>query len=103
MKSRDATRMECLGKIHMILLLLFTGFALCTPKRLTKVTDTLFTGIEDGIIAAFGDFNVDRLTDIFVITNGGKCILSLPFQFGIRRSLHSIDIVDDSHLGVPHL
>jgi len=72
-------RMECFRKIHMIILLLFTDFTVCSSKSLTEVTDTLFTGVEEGIIAAFGDFNVDKLTDIFVITNGGKCILSPPF------------------------
>ena len=74
------TMMKSLHRLRSIISFLFMSFVLCTSKSLTDVTDKLFSDTTGGIIAAFGDFNVDKLTDIFTICNGGKFILSPTFH-----------------------
>ena len=43
---------------------------------LSDVTSDLFSGSKNGVVAAFGNFNADKLTDIFVIAEKGKFLLS---------------------------
>lgn len=46
----------------------------CTAS---DITDSVFgtkLGASDGIIAAFGDFNSDELTDVFVISNKSRTL-----------------------------
>ena len=40
---------------------------------LIDVTGNLFSSPATGVVAAFGDFNADKLTDIFVIKEDGEC------------------------------
>jgi hypothetical protein len=45
----------------------------------------------DGLVAAFGDFNGDKSTDLFVITNQGNISLNLKIHiFNILRFLFKI-------------
>lgn len=58
----------------------------------SDITNNAFGSINDGIIAAFGDFNSDELTDVFLLTNNSR---TLEILFGadrdplLRRSTHS--------------
>ena len=38
----------------------------------SDVSDRIGISAIDGYLAAFGDFNADKKTDLFVVTNGGK-------------------------------
>lgn len=40
----------------------------------TNITSTAFGGIKDALPAAYGDFNSDELTDIFILTKRQKVI-----------------------------
>jgi len=46
----------------------------------SNITDKVFADIKEGIVAAFGDFNSDELTDVFVIRDGMK---RLQILFGM--------------------
>ena len=50
-------------------LVLVSPSVLCI--KLTDVTVDLFHAQAGGIVAAFGDFNADKLTDIFVLNDAG--------------------------------
>lgn len=41
-------------------------------SSLINLTSDVFGGNTDGIIAAFGDINSDKLTDLFILSNKGK-------------------------------
>ena len=49
--------------------------------KLTDVTVDLFHSKTDGIVAAFGDFNADKLTDIFVVDDAGMFWLVFLFVY----------------------
>ena len=49
--------------------------------KLTDVTVDLFHSKTDGIVAAFGDFNADKLTDIFVVDDAGMFLIVSLFLF----------------------
>ena len=53
---------------------------------LSDVTYDLFNGAKNGVVAAFGDFNADKLTDIFVLSDGGKSTSS-AFLYSERSFL----------------
>ena len=38
----------------------------------SDVTESVGISAINGYLAAFGDFNADKKTDLFVVTNGGK-------------------------------
>lgn len=40
----------------------------------TNITSTAFGGIKDALPAAYGDFNSDELTDIFILTQRQKVV-----------------------------
>lgn len=40
----------------------------------SDITNNVFGSIHEGIIAAFGDFNSDELTDVFMVTNKGRTL-----------------------------
>lgn len=42
--------------------------------RCSDITHLAFGGFTDGMPAAFGDFNSDELTDVFVLLDGGKTV-----------------------------
>lgn len=42
--------------------------------RASDITNVVFGNNRDGIIAAFGDFNSDELTDVFVLKNRGQTL-----------------------------
>lgn len=56
--------------------LLFFGLFLITPKTTiaSDITNLVFNRITDGMPAAFGDFNSDELTDVFVQRDSDKTI-----------------------------
>lgn len=47
---------------------------LSISARCSDITHLAFGGFTDGMPAAFGDFNSDELTDVFVLLDGGKTI-----------------------------
>lgn len=53
--------------------------ALSAIVSASNITDIVFGNIKEGIVAAFGDFNSDELTDIFVIRDNKK---TLQILFG---------------------
>jgi len=38
----------------------------------SDVTESVGISVVDGYLAAFGDFNGDKQTDLFIVTDGGK-------------------------------
>lgn len=60
------------------LLLLVTSFLLFFENNIfasaSDITNQVFGSSSDGIIGAFGDFNSDELTDVFVIKNNGRTL-----------------------------
>lgn len=42
--------------------------------KTTDISDLVFSNINDGIISAYGDFNSDELTDVFIIRDNFKTI-----------------------------
>lgn len=42
--------------------------------KASDITDIVFGSSNEGIIGAFGDFNSDELTDVFVLRNGGRTL-----------------------------
>lgn len=53
--------------------------ALSAFASASNITKIVFGDIKEGIVAAFGDFNSDELTDIFVIRDKRK---TLQILFG---------------------
>lgn len=64
--------------LHLGLLLLFL-LGTCRMIRSSDITDKVFGNIREGIVAAFGDFNSDEFTDVFVI---GDKMTSLRILYG---------------------
>lgn len=59
--------------------LLFFPLFIITSERLaavgaTDITKQVFSNINDGIVAAFGDFNSDEFTDVFILRNDTKTL-----------------------------
>ena len=54
---------------------------------LSDVTDDLFGGSKNGVVAAFGDFNADKLTDIFVLVDSGRSVVCFPVSLPVPLSL----------------
>lgn len=57
----------------------------------SDVTESVGISAVDGYLAAFGDFNGDKQTDLFVVTDGGKltyCTAYISYFFCLtQRSL----------------
>lgn len=52
-------------------------FCICTISTIVQgsdITANVFGGSSEGIIGAFGDFNSDELTDVFILKNDGKTL-----------------------------
>lgn len=77
-------------KLEGILLLFLAAFQLFNTRiNASDITSNVFGSITEGIIAAFGDFNSDELTDVFIITNKGKTLeilLGADVEPLLRRS-----------------
>lgn len=77
-------------KLEGILLLFLAAFQLFNSGiNASDITSNVFGSITEGIIAAFGDFNSDELTDVFIITNKGKTLeilLGADVEPLLRRS-----------------
>lgn len=58
-------------KVKSILLLLF---ATIVVTNTSDITNAVFGKVLDGMPAAFGDFNSDELTDVFVLTKDAKTL-----------------------------
>ncbi|KAH8303688.1 hypothetical protein KR018_011699 [Drosophila ironensis] len=66
--------------IQLLVGLLLVGLlASCRLIRASDITDKVFGSVQEGIVAAFGDFNSDELTDVFVISQKKK---SLQILYG---------------------
>ncbi|KAK3597568.1 hypothetical protein CHS0354_018163 [Potamilus streckersoni] len=66
-----------MDRLNNLCLLQTFIFVICLPKSyiaLEDVTGNVLQGENNGIIAAFGDFNADKLTDIFVIRENGTVL-----------------------------
>ncbi|KAL3859721.1 hypothetical protein ACJMK2_009923 [Sinanodonta woodiana] len=69
-----------MAQLRYICILQTFILVICLPKlylALDDVTKTVLQGENNGIIAAFGDFNADKLTDIFVIRENGTVLTLL--------------------------
>ena len=71
----------------LILLQILTYLRLCFCGSVVEdITSSLFQNNENDVIAAFGDFDADKLTDIFVISSDGKyCFIAQFKPFGWIR------------------
>lgn len=47
---------------------------LCSLSKCSDITNIVFGSVRDGMPAAFGDFNSDELTDVFVLRNNRKTV-----------------------------
>ena len=62
--------------------LCFQLVLLCTSSDgVSDITKIVFGDSSDGIIGAFGDFNSDELTDVFIVKNEGKTLEILLGSF----------------------
>lgn len=59
------------------LFLLFMLTKICSGDDFSIVSGVLDDRRGD-VLAAFGDFNADKLIDIFVISSSGLCLVHLP-------------------------
>lgn len=50
----------------------FLLLCLASVLEASDITNLVFGSLTDGMPAAFGDFNSDELTDVFVLRDGGK-------------------------------
>jgi hypothetical protein len=56
---------------------------------LSDVTGYLLEDINEGELAAFGDFSSDKTTDLFVITKSGeRCRSCVCVQFAVQFAVH---------------
>ncbi|KAK5645524.1 hypothetical protein RI129_006824 [Pyrocoelia pectoralis] len=58
----------------MLHLYLYTFLIIITHTRGSDITNVAFGTVTDGMPAAFGDFDSDELTDVFVLRNNGKTV-----------------------------
>ena len=70
-------------RFFLFSLLLFAVLHCVTCIKLTDVTVDLFHSETDGVVAAFGDFNADKFTDIFVVDDSGK--LFVMMSWGLNK------------------
>ncbi|KAK7498767.1 hypothetical protein BaRGS_00009859 [Batillaria attramentaria] len=75
---------------------LFTGcsfsvLTLCLCS-LSDVTPDVFGGSKNGVVSAFGDFNADKLTDIFVLAASGKVLHLLQAEQELTKKTASFSI-----------
>ncbi|EDW85423.1 uncharacterized protein Dwil_GK10513 [Drosophila willistoni] len=61
---------------HLLLVSMLTGLV-----QTSDITDKVFGEIKEGVVAAFGDFNSNELTDTFVIRNDMKTLQILYGHF----------------------
>lgn len=60
-------------KVWTLWLVLFVINNVGVNCSLSDATSSVFSGMHhSGIVAAFGDFNADKATDIFVLSENGK-------------------------------
>lgn len=52
----------------------FTVLSISTLTQSSDITNLVFGDLTDGMPAAFGDFNSDELTDVFVLRDEGKTV-----------------------------
>lgn len=57
----------------IILCLLAIQWSIC-GSRASDITSNAFGNVVDGVVSAFGDFNSDELTDVFITSNKGKTL-----------------------------
>jgi len=51
----------------------------------SDVTESVGISVVDGYLAAFGDFNGDKQTDLFIVTDGGKLNCCIYFMFNTEK------------------
>lgn len=79
-------------KLVVLIILLFK----CNI-RASDITTQVFGSSSDGIIGAFGDFNSDELTDVFVIKENGR-VLEVLLGSDVEPLLHhSSDLKCEFH------
>lgn len=57
---------------ELYIILLFTSITVCVKS--SDITNLVFGSTTDGMPAAFGDFDSDELTDVFVLRDNGKSV-----------------------------
>lgn len=67
----------------------------------SDITSNAFGNIVDGVVSAFGDFNSDELTDVFITSNNGRTLeilLASDVEPLLRQSAHTK--CDFTHLNI---
>lgn len=75
--------------IHKLVVLIILLFK-CNIQA-SDITTQVFGSSSDGIIGAFGDFNSDELTDVFVIKDNGR-VLEVLLGSDVEPLLQSTDL-----------
>lgn len=57
-----------------IKLVLYVAITILNAVKCSDITNLVFGTLTDGMPAAFGDFNSDELTDVFVLRDQGKTV-----------------------------
>lgn len=57
---------------QIVIVLIFLVFRSCFANSIHDVTTSAFGSVVQGKLAAFGDFNADKHTDIFTLSDDGK-------------------------------
>ncbi|BFZ13054.1 hypothetical protein BsWGS_16093 [Bradybaena similaris] len=73
-------------KVWTLWLVLFVINNIGVNCSLSDATSSVFSDkLHSGIVAAFGDFNADKATDIFVLSENGKSLFILEADIDIRQ------------------
>lgn len=62
---------------QMYFVILFVYLTIKDVFSLSDVTNKVFSKVPSGLIAAFGDFDADKYTDVFVISHDGELFIYL--------------------------
>nr|AVP12661.1 T-cell immunomodulatory protein [Littorina littorea] len=66
--------------------IVISGYSLVICQgSLSDVTYDVFGSKKNGVVAAFGDFNADKLTDIFVLSDGGLVIYLMQAKEDVTK------------------
>lgn len=60
--------------VHFIQWYIIFGLCIISTVNSSDITNLVFGQLTDGMPAAFGDFNSDELTDVFVLRDNGRTV-----------------------------
>lgn len=68
MKTNQSIELSSLFVTWILVILTLVDFSVSSSDTSNNITRIAFGGIRDALPAAYGDFNSDELTDIFILT-----------------------------------